>query len=93
MDDAAGQPPRRTFLIEAHPHHDLLLRVLGPFAVQGVEILKVDADQNPARITIRIEAGGMAPEAASLLADRLRAMPAVTGVGLGWRVEMSHLSI
>ena len=83
MDDAAS--PRRTFLIEAHPRHDLLLKVLGPFAVQGVEILKMDAAQDPARVTIRIEAAGLAPEAAGLLADRLRAMPMVTGVGLGWR--------
>lgn len=86
MDDAAPCPsPRRTFLIEAHPYHDLLLRVLGPFAVQGVEILKVDAAQDPARVTIRIEAGGLASDAAHHLAERLRALPAVTGVGLGWR--------
>ena len=59
--------------------------VHSPFAVQDVDILTMEASRDLGRISIRIEAGGLAEAAAQGLADRLRAMPAVTGVGLGWR--------
>lgn len=78
-------PHRRTFLIEARPQADILLRVLGPFAVQGAQIVQLEAAQDAGRTTIRIEAAGLGAELAGLLVERLRAMPAVIGVGLGWR--------
>lgn len=76
---------RRTFLIEARGRGDVLLRVLGLFAVQGAGILTIEAAQGPEQISIRIETGGLGEGAAQHLAARLRAMPAVAGVGLGWR--------
>ena len=88
MADGVSSPPasaRRTFLIEARSGADVVLRVLGPFAVQDVEILAMEASLDLGRLSIRIEAAGLAEAAARCLADRLRAMPAVTGVGLGWR--------
>jgi hypothetical protein len=36
---------------------------------------------------MRIEASGLREEVAQHLAERLRAMPAVTSVGLGWRAN------
>jgi len=76
---------RRTFLIEARPQADILLRVLGPFAVQGAQIVLMEAAQDAGRTSIRIEAAGIGTELAEHLVERLRAMPAVLGVGLGWR--------
>lgn len=76
---------RRTFLIEAQRRGDVVLRVLGLFAVRDVEILMIEAAQGAELTSIRIETGGLAESAAQHLVERLRAMPAVTGVGLGWR--------
>ena len=50
-------PGQRTFLIEAQQGADVVLRVLGPFAVQGVEILTMEASQRIGGLSIRIEAG------------------------------------
>lgn len=90
MADGSFSSPaivRRTFLIEAGRRGDVVLRVLGPFAVQGAEILTMEAVQGLERTSIRIEAGGLDEDAAQHLVERLRAMPAVTSVGLGWRVS------
>ncbi len=90
MADGVFPPPtvvRRTFLIEAARRGDIVLSVLGPFVVQGVEILAMEALQGSERTSIRIEAAGLGEGAAQHLAERLRAMPAVTCVGLGWRVD------
>ncbi|MBA4013039.1 MAG: hypothetical protein C0481_14320 [Phenylobacterium sp.] len=76
---------RRTFLIEARPEADIVLRVLAPFAVQGAQILTLAAEQGADRTSIRLEASGVGPDVAGLLVERLRAMPSVTTVGLGWR--------
>lgn len=81
---------RRTFLIEARPQADVLLRVLGPFAVQGAQIVLMEAAQDAGRTSIRIEAAGVGIELAEHLVERLRAMPAVLGVGLGWRAAAEH---
>lgn len=78
-------PDRRTFLIEARPQADILLRVLSPFAVQGAQILLMEAAQDRGGTSIRIEASGIDAELAEHLVERLKAMPAVVGVGLGWR--------
>jgi ribosomal protein L15E len=76
---------RRTFLIEAWPEADIVLRLLGPFAVQGAEILTLEAEQGAACTRVRIEARGLPADTALHLVERLRAMPAVQAVGLGWR--------
>ncbi|HEY9233960.1 MULTISPECIES: hypothetical protein [Phenylobacterium] len=84
-----GEPalePRRTFLVRARPARDALLRVLGPFSAQGAEILSLQAEQGDDAISIRIEAGGLGADVAGHLVERLRGMPLVTQVGVGWRV-------
>ena len=50
---------RRTFLIEARPEADIVLRVLAPFAVQGAQILSLAAEQGAGATSIRLEAGGL----------------------------------
>ncbi len=81
MDEA----PLRTFLIEARSEGDVLLRVLGPFAVQGAQIRAMEAAHGAAGLSIRIEAAGIGADLAEHVVGRLRAMPAVTAVGLGRR--------
>lgn len=79
---------RRTFLIEALPQADILLRVLGPFAVQGARVLVMESEQRAERTSIRIEVGGMDAGTAAHLVDRLRGIPAVRAVGVGWRASV-----
>ncbi len=76
---------RRTFLIETQAHGDVVLRVLGLFAVQDAKVLMIEAAQGADLTSIRIETDGIPEGAAQHLVERLRVMPAVTGVGLGWR--------
>lgn len=78
---------RRTFLVEAAPHRDVLLRVLNPFAVQGARIVGLEAAETDRGTSIRIEAQGLAAAAAEHLVEQLRRMPCVTGVGLVWRLD------
>lgn len=88
MVEAALAPVgRRTFLVEAAPHHDVLLRVLGPFAVQGARIVSLEAAEGPATTSIRIEAQGIGGDLADHLVEQLRRMPSVASVGLVWRLE------
>jgi hypothetical protein len=75
---------RRTFIIEADAAPDLLLRVLAPFAVQGAVIVAAELAQGAVGASIRIEAAGLTLQRAERVAERLRALPAVTGVGLVW---------
>ncbi len=86
-DGSRVQAERRTFLIEALPQGDILLRVLGPFAVQGARVLVMEAAQGADRTSIRIEVGDMDADTAAQLADRLQGMPAVRAVGVGWRAS------
>lgn len=88
MADAALSP-RRTFLVEAAPEHDVLLRILAPFAVQGAPILSLEAEQATALTLIRLEVGGLDHALAERLAEKLRALPIVRSVGLGWRVALA----
>lgn len=81
--------PRRTFLVEAEPEHDVLLRVLAPFAVQGAPILSLEAEQAAALTVIRLEVGGLDHALAERLAEKLRALPIIRSVGLGWRVALA----
>lgn len=80
-----GQAGRRTFFVEAARDGDVLLRVLGPFAVQGAEIAEMTATQGGVGVSIRVEVSGLSQARAEHLAERLRGLTAVTGVALGWR--------
>ena len=80
-----GQAGRRTFFVEATQGDDVLLRVLGPFAVQGAEIAEMTATEGGNGVSIRLEVAGLSQARAEHLAGRLRALAAVTGVALGWR--------
>lgn len=82
---AEGRAGRRTFFIEAARDADVLLRVLGPFAVQGAEVEQLTATQGGAGMSIRLEVSGLSQARAEHLAERLRAVASVTGVALGWR--------
>lgn len=90
--DGGGCGPseeRRVFLIEALETCDVLQRVLAPFAVQGVRIAAADLTQCGGRAVIRIEVANMAAGRAETLAERLRGMPAILGVGMVWRAGRS----
>lgn len=82
-----GLGGRRTFLVTGQDEADLLLRVLAPFAVQGARIVAANLTVEAGQAAIRIEVAGMDMGRAQHLAERLRAMPAVAGVGLGWKAE------
>jgi hypothetical protein len=83
-DGSFSAPVRHTFIIEADAATDLLLGILAPFAVQGAAIMATELTQGFHGISIRIEAGGLTLQRAEHLVERLRAMPLVTSVGLGW---------
>jgi hypothetical protein len=83
----SASEPRRTFLVQAQPELDILLRVLSPFAVQGAQIVAAEMVGHGPRVAIRVEVRGLPLARAELLCERLRAMPSVLGVGLGWRAE------
>lgn len=86
-EPAPSLETRRTFLVRTRLAQDALLRVLGPFAVQGAQILNLQAEQGADAISIRIEAAGLSLDLAAQLVERLRGMPLVTQVGVGWRVS------
>lgn len=76
---------RHTFLIEADPAHDALVRVLTPFAVQQVTILEAALTLVAGRAAIRVEVEGLAAMRAQTLLRRLEGLAVVQRVGLGWR--------
>jgi acetolactate synthase regulatory subunit len=86
-EPVAALETRRTFLLRVQSAEDALLRVLGPFAVQGAQILSLQAERAGDAMSIRIEAGGVSLDLANQLVERLRGMPLVTQVGVGWRVS------
>ena len=75
---------RRLFLIEMEGGADALLRVLGPFAVQGATVTGLDLRTSPGGVELRIEAGGLGEQPALQLGAKLRGLPVVRTVGLGW---------
>ena len=78
------QPSRRhVFLVETDQGPDVLLRVLGPFALMGARIVRLGLTPGEGRQDLRIEVE-LEPDAAGQIGRRLDAMPAVRGVGLGW---------
>lgn len=82
---------RHTFLVQAHAEIDILVRVLGPFTVQGARIVGADLTERGGQVAIRIEVMGMGMGRAEHLTARLRALPAVLAVGLGWRTQTPAL--
>jgi hypothetical protein len=75
-------PDRQEFRIEADPDSDVLLRILGPFAVQGAELFDVRHMLTEAGAWTVIEAIGLKPERAELLRLRLLQIPSVRAVRL-----------
>ena len=76
---------RHCFVVEATDEFDALIRVLTPFAVQAAQLASVTLDHGPHGVRIRIEADGLSTRRAETLVQRLRAMPVVLGVAIGWR--------
>ena len=73
---------RHAFHVEAEPDPDALLRILGPFAVQGAALAEVRHVQTEAAAWSVIEVIGLDPERAELLRLRLSQVPSVRAVRL-----------
>lgn len=82
-----GEDPlkRHTFVVEAAGEPDVLMRVLGPFAVQEATITDLRLDRRDDTLRLFIEAGGVGDDRAALIARRLEGLAAVRGVAFGWR--------
>lgn len=76
---------RHCFVVEAADEFDALIRVLTPFAVQAAQLTSVTLERGPHGVRIRIEADGLSTQRADTLVQRLRGMPVVLGVAVGWR--------
>lgn len=76
---------RHCFVVEATDEFDALIRVLTPFAVQAAALTSVTLERGQNGVRIRIEADGLSTRRAETLVQRLRAMPVVLGVAIGWR--------
>jgi hypothetical protein len=63
-----------------------VLRVLGPFAVAGADIVSLHMDRRADRLSIRIIAQDLDERRAETLRRRLEALPGVIAVGAGWRL-------
>ncbi len=75
-------PDRHEFHVEAEPDADVLLRILGPFAVQGATLAEVRHTRTDAAAWTVLETDGLAPERAELLRRRLLQVPSVRSVRL-----------
>lgn len=87
MADGSFRPAdqvRHTFHVQARAEVDILMRVLGPFAVQGAHIVGAELTERAGEVAIRVETIGLRMPRAELLMTRLRGTPAVLAVGLGW---------
>ena len=88
MDTCPHRPQRRhCFVVEAVEAPDTLVRVLTPFAVQGARLASVVLDRATHAVSIRIEADGLDAARAETLVRRLRGLPPVTAVAVGWRQD------
>lgn len=88
LDQDAGKPGqdrRRLFLVTAQDTPDALMRVLGVASVQQVRLRALTAQPEGADIAIRLEIDDQGDSRAQALASRLASVPAVRGVGFGWR--------
>jgi len=84
-DDKFREDRRRLFLVTAEDTPDALMRVLGVASVQQVRLRALTAQPEGADIAIRLEIDDQGDDRAHTLAARLAAVPAVRGVGHGWR--------
>jgi hypothetical protein len=71
--------------IEREPTAEALLRVLGTLAVQQVQLIEVRFTTTAGGFAARLEIEPLSLQRAEHLAWRLRQMPSVTAVSLGWR--------
>jgi hypothetical protein len=78
----APDSPRHVFHVEADPCTDILLRIIGPFAVQGAVLADVRHGQTEDAAWTAIEATGLDPERAELVCLRLAQIPSVRAVRL-----------
>jgi len=76
------------FHVEADPDLDVLLRVLGLFAVQGAVLADVRHVQTEAAAWTVLEVTGLHPERAELVRLRLSQVPSVRTVRLGARLAL-----
>jgi len=73
-------PDLHEFRIEADAILDVLMRVLGPFAVQGAELASVRHERTAEGAWTVVEVTSLAPERAELLRLRLGQVPCVRDV-------------
>ena len=84
-DDPAGRHILLVEGVEREPTADALLRVLGTLAVQQVQLIEVRFTTTGGGFAARLEIERMSLQRVEHLARRLRQLPAVTAVSLGWR--------
>jgi hypothetical protein len=77
--------PRRTFLVDAAAGPDLLVRVLGPFALIEAEVTDIRLERRESRVSLAIETVDLGEMRSERIAGRLRALPSVLSVGMAWR--------
>jgi len=71
--------------IEREPTAETLLRVLGTLAVQQGHLIEVRFSRTDACFAARLEIEGLGFQRMEHLARRVRQVPSVTAVSLGWR--------
>jgi hypothetical protein len=77
---AVPGPDHHEFRVEADAILDGLLRVLGPFAVQGADVASVRHERTGEGAWTVVEVTGLAPERAELLRLRLAQVPCIRDV-------------
>jgi hypothetical protein len=77
-----GAGTRHAFRVEADPLPDVLLRILGPFAVQQAAIAATQHHQTPTLACTVIEVLGLEPARAEHLGRRLAQVACVRSVRL-----------
>jgi hypothetical protein len=83
-----GRGPReQIFLIDFIDAPDAVVRLLGPFAVQGCRLLDLGLEPRSAGARLRVHASAMDPSKADQLRHRLAALPLVQAVTVGWRTS------
>jgi ACT domain-containing protein len=82
---------RHTFIVEVADDPGMLIRVLGPFAVQEAQITAIRLDHGARGVSIAIEASGVTADRAALIARRLQGLAAVRAVGLGWKSGVAEV--
>jgi hypothetical protein len=83
-----ANPEHHEFRVEADALVDILLRVLGPFAVQGAELAAVTHQRSGEDAWTVLEVAGLAAEQAELLRLRLAQIPSVRGVTVHRRLGL-----